>query len=378
MIHTNFPEQLDLQEPWRDPSASEMEIIKQYKLLLNSGNKTAADELLNMHPELDDTMLNAKKLLKLLHGMSAMQRFIFDDVLEKLVKLGNIKGDWNAMMASDAEGDNKLNHFDVIRYPVDGVKQYFMVMSNDIVAGDIPTEHLNTKYIQLSIKGDKGNAGYTPIKGIDYVDGASGLGLSPRGAWVNNVEYYQYDLVSHNGFLWYALDDTVATEPLNNSDVWVKIEISVQNAIGSDIPVNLAEGGMWLHMQDDGHIIIKTKSEDGTFTTLYPETQASYVFDATGESLQRKIYRNYFDRDDIKILLNNSDPVYTRTAVLASNNSIIVAKEVTTDTLDENGKVTTEYTAYDETGVYVMYKCKEVLTDYGDGNYDTTIEVIIG
>lgn len=392
LIHTTFPDQLSKQIILRDPTVSEIPLVNQYNALIAQGQKTMAIELLQKNPSLMECIINADVLLKIYHSVIAMERFIFDDTLGKILRLGGIKGDWNAMMSSDAEGNNKLNHFDVIRYPVDGVKQYFMVMSNNIVAGDIPTEHLNTKYLQLSIKGDKGDPGYTPIKGVDYfdgytpikdidyfdgVDGASGIGMSPRGAWVRNKEYYQYDVVSHNGFLWYALEDTTITEPSDESTVWVKFNIFMQVAIGTEIPYNLEEGGIWLHMQDDGHIVMKTKNSEGRFVAMYPETQAVYVNDVTGENLQRKIYRNYFDRDDIKILCNDSDLVCTRTAVLASNNSIVVAKEIMTDTLDENGKVTKEYTAYDESGVYVMYKCKKVLTDYGNGTSDTTIEVII-
>lgn len=380
LIHTPFPEQLSKQMVLRDPTASEIPLVNQYNALMAQGQKAMAIELLQRNPSLIECIINADVLLKMYHSIIAMERFIFDDVLGKIVRLGGIKGDWNSLMASDAEGENKLNHFDVIRYPVDGINQYFMVMSNDIVAGDIPTEHLNTKYLQLSIKGDKGDPGYTPIKGIDYVDGvdgASGLGLSPRGAWVNNKEYYQYDLVSHNGYFWYALEDTIATEPIDDSTVWVKCPISLQVAIGTETPHNLEDGGLWIHAQDDESAILKTKNENGEYIPIHPQTKSDYVKDATGESLQRKIYRNYFDRDDIKIQYNDSDNVYTKTAVLSNNNSIVVAREVMTDTLDENDKVTREYTAYDETGVYVMYKCKEVLTYYDDGNSDTSIEVII-
>lgn len=347
---------------------------------MNSGNKTAADELLNMHPELEDSMLNAAKLLKLLHGLSAVERYFFDNILENIYKIGENKGEWNAQMSSSASGENILNKFDVVEYPVNGVNQLFLVYGDNLQAGVTPLEAPD-KYLQLSIKGDKGDAGYTPIKGIDYsdgIDGVSGLGLSPRGAWVNNKEYYQYDMVSHNGYFWYALENTIATEPIKGSDIWVKIPISLQVATGTETPNNLEDGGLWIHTQDDESAILKTKNENGEYIPIHPQTKSDYVKDANGESLQRKIYRNYFDRDDIKILLNDSAPVYTRTAVLSNNNSIVVAKEIMTDTLDENGKVTKEYTAYDETGVYVMYKSIEVFTDYGDGNYDTTTEVIIG
>ena len=119
-------------------------------------------------------------------------------------------------------------------------------------------------------------------------------------------------------------------------------------------------------MQDDGHIIMKTKNEAGEYVTLMPETQAKYVFDEVGESLQKKIYRHYFDRDDVKITMVETDNVYTTTATHL-NTTIDVAKAVMTDNLDVDGTATEEFTVYDETGVYVMYKCKKTYTDNGSG-----------
>lgn len=169
-------------------------------------------------------IINADKLTQLHHSILSVQTYFYDFVLEKIFRIGHQKGDWNALMSSAAEDDaHRLDKYDVIKYPVDGVKQYFLVIGNNIEAGDIPLENLdNEKYLQLSIKGDKGDtgeAGYTPIKGIDYNDGVDGLGMSPKGAWLSNREYLQYDLVSHNGFLWYCIDSNLNQEPSDDSDI---------------------------------------------------------------------------------------------------------------------------------------------------------------
>ena len=363
--------------PLRDPYASEIPLVNQYHALIAAGQTAAGAEILIANPSLQECMINAEKLLKIYHAVIALERFFYDNVLDKIFRLGTLKGDWNSLMSSTADGDNKLNHFDVVRYPVDGVIQYFLVYEDGIVAGEIPTE--SEKYIQISMKGDKGDPGQTPIKGIDYVDGidgAPGLGLSPNGAWVNNKEYYQYDLVSHNGYLWYALTDNLAEEPIDGSTFWQRIKITLQVATSTETPVNLEDGGLWLHMQDDGHIIMKTKNEAGEYVALMPETQAKYVFDEVGESLQKKIYRHYFDRDDVKITMVETDNVYTTTATLL-NTTIDVAKAVMTDNLDVDGTATEEFTVYDETGVYVMYKCKKTYTDNGSGTQTCTPEIIV-
>lgn len=374
--YTNFPEQIDKQMTIRDPYASELALIKQYDSLIAAGQSATAIELLVANPSLMEVQMNAEKLLRIHHSILALQRFFYDSVLEKIYRIGSLKGDWTETMSSTATGDDKLNMYDIVRYPVDGINQYFMVVSNEVEAGVAPYGYEDC-YIQMSIKGDKGDQGYTPVKGIDYFDGASGLGLSPRGAWVENVQYTQYDLVSHNGYLWYCTADNIALEP-GVDPMWIKIEISMQSSVGSDIPVNLEEGGIWMHMQDDGHIIIKTKNADGEYVTMFPETQASYVKDATGVSLQRKIYQHYFDRDDVKVTMTDTDPVYTTTATLLTNEAIVVAQSVLTDATDENGTMTEEFTVYDETGVYVMYKCVNTYTiDDEAGIYTRTPEVII-
>lgn len=373
--YSTFPEQLDKQMTIRDPYASELSLIQQYNSLVSSGQSVAAIELLTANPTLMESQMNAEKLLTIHHSILSLQHFFYDSVLEKIYHIGQQKGEWDYFMSTDATDEAlHLNMYDIVRYPVDGVSQYFMVISNNIPIGTYPTD--TSCYVQLTIKGDKGDTGYTPIKGIDYYDGTSGLGLSPRGAWNSEIEYTQYDLVSHNGYLWYCTENTTGTEP-SIDDVWQKIEISTQTAVSSGIPQNLEEGGLWLDLQDDGHVIIKTKNTDGTYSTLFPETKASYITDEIGESLQRKIYRHYFERDDVKVVMEDNDPVYTSTATLLSNSNITVAKSVLTDTSDENGMITEEFTVYDETGIFVMYKCKNVYTiDDENGVYTRTPEVI--
>lgn len=380
LTHTSAPDQIDKKIPIRDPSASEIPLVNQYNTLVAQGQVAASIEILMAHPKLEECIINADKLLRIYDAIIAIERFFFDSIQEKIYRIGQLKGDWNAQMSSTATGDNLLNHFDVVRYPVDGVKQYFLVYKDEIVAGMIPTEHPEV-YLQLSMKGDKGDAGRD---GVDGIDGASGLGMSPRGAYVANKQYYQYDLVSHNGLLWYATEEVVGVEPSETSTVWQKINISLQVTTSTQTPVALEDGGLWLHLQDDGHIIMKTKNESGEYAPLYPETQAKYVIDAAGENLQTKSYKAYFDRDDVVTTLTpNSDfTVYTSEAKLKSNSNIIVARKVLSDTSKTAGDGISEqwtlvYTAYDETGVYVMYKCQQILNGYTDGRWENTPEVII-
>lgn len=371
--HSNFPDQLDMEYPWRDPTASEVVLINQYNALIASGQLATATELLSANPSLMDCIINASKLLRLQHGILAVQKFFFDSVQNQIFRIGSLKGDWNSNMSSTATGDNKLNMFDVVKYPIDGVKQYFSVINSEITAGTLPTD--TTKYMQLSMKGDKGDAGQDGTNGSD---GASGLGLSPRGAWVDNLPYFQYDLVSHDGCLWYCLQDNLAEEPLDASTIWVKINIALQVSYGTTTPTNLANGGVWLHLQDDGRVVIKTKQQNGEFIAIYPETKAEYITSTNGENLQRLIYQHTFDRDDVDVSVSAVvNDTMTVSAKLKNNPSITVATNVVTDTTDINKQMVSEFTVYDNTGVYVVYKTITTITENVDESLTITTSVTI-
>ena len=132
-----------------------------------------------------------------------------------------------------------------------------------------------------------------------------------------------------------------------------------------------------MHLQDDGHIILKTKDENGEYVPMYPETQASYVKDATGKSLQRWIYQHYFEREDIKVTFKDEDPVFTLTATLLSNPNVVIARHVITDSTAATGQKVSEFTAYDDTGIYVMYRTKTIETWEDNYNSYSVPEVIV-
>jgi len=390
LYKTNFPNQVDKDVEWKDPSAAEIPFVNQYNTCVAQGDLIGAIGVLDANPSLYDCIINADKLKQLHHAILAVQHYFYDSVLEKIYRIGNQKGDWDARMSSDAEDESlRLDKFDVVRYPVDGILQYFLVY-NEVSAGEIPTESEN--YMQISMKGDKGDKGdpgytpqkgidyfdgYTPVKGVDYYDGDNGLGFSPCGNWVDNRTYNQYSLVSHNGKMWYSLVETTGEEPNDDSTVWAEVPISIQTAVGTDIPDNLESGGLWMHLQDDGHVQIKTQNSDGTYSVLYPETYASYVKDASGKNLQNWICQHYFERNDVKVMFTDEDPVFTRTATLLSDESIVVARQSIIDNLVSGGQKIHEFTAYDDSGIVVMYHTKRVETWTDNYTYYSVPEVIV-
>ena len=380
LTHTNFPLQEDKLKYIRDPKDSEIPLINEYNTYMASGQYIKAYEFLNQHPTLTECIINADLLLSLHHSIIALQRFFNGNVLEHIYHLGQQKGDWNENMSSDATSEAlKLNMYDIVRYPIDGLNQYFMVISSNIVAGTLPIDR--NYYVQMSMKGDKGDRGtdgYTPQKGVDYWDGESGTGLSPCGAWIADRTYTKYDLVSYDGDLWYLKSDSSVNEIPINSEYWEKILLSVKMNIGKDVEDNLDDSGLWLHQQehDEQHIIVKTKISDGSFLTLYPETKEAYITDNNGNNLQEKLYYLYFNRLDVhvKIHVDDNNGIYSKFAYLVDTD-ICVASYIVTDTLDENGTIKTTFTVYDETGEIELYIVGEIITEMqnDDGTIDYDI-----
>ena len=355
-----------------------MPLVALQNTYASAGNISAAASLLQANPILYECIINADKLQQLHHAILAVQEQFFDDVEQQIFKIGRLKGDWNENMSSDGDGEYLLNKYDVVRYPVDDVSQYFLVYGNEIQAGEIPTESEN--YLQISMKGDKGDTGYCPIKGIDYFDGITpvkgedyfdgnnGLGLAPCGAWVNNRHYDIYSMVSHNGALWYSTEECEGEEPHDTSAIWIKINITMQTYVGTERPTGLQTDGLWVHIQEDGHVILKKVNEIGEESELYPETKASFVIDASGQQLQRKLYREYFGRDDItiNIYVSEDELEYTQEAIL-SETEIVIARQITTDNLDtDDGNIITEFIAYDESGENIVYHRFSTMTETVD------------
>lgn len=223
------------------------------------------------HPELQECIINADKLLSMHHDILAVQSFFFDNVQEKIFRIGNIKGNWNAEMGTDAEGINKINKFDVVKYEINYTGQYFLAYADYIPIGTLPTE--TSYYLQITIQGEKG------LDGADGKDGESGTGLTPRGNYLISTDYFKNDLVSYNGKLYYALQDNTSQLPDNeNSEYWEEIHISIQTFVSNIQNDHLESFGLWVHIQDDGHVILKTPNGE-LYNALYPETKTDYVFD---------------------------------------------------------------------------------------------------
>ena len=140
LTHSNYPRQEDKLMDFHDPSDEEAKWIKEYNSYMASGRVADATDVLVRHPSLRKCIINADILLSLHHSIIAVQRYVYDNVLDKIVRLGNQKGDWNEQMSSDATDESlRLNKYDVI----DSV--YYLNIAN-LINNEKELEELRNKY----------------------------------------------------------------------------------------------------------------------------------------------------------------------------------------------------------------------------------------
>lgn len=221
-LQNKFPEAIDDFSKFTDPSISQIALINQYYSKFQSGDIAGAAQILEDNPSLKTAILNAERLNKLRDGLIAVQRYYMDDVQEYLVEIVKNKGDWN--------NQTKYTKYDVVFYPIEGAEQAFMGISTEIPIGTLPTDQ--TYWVPLTMRGEQG---------------ASGIGLTPRGVWQSSVSYSQYDVVSYDDSLWYALQANSGQTPYSGSQYWEKFFLIPNYIVSSQSqPSNQDIGSIWV------------------------------------------------------------------------------------------------------------------------------------
>lgn len=200
--YTNFPAAADQFDRKADVDLTTKALVDQYYQYLGSNNFTAANELRQSNPGLKRVVISAEDINKLRDGMIAAQRLFLSDINEYLVRFSKPKGSWNK--------STRYQKYNVVTYEDDthAVQTYVAMPASetslDIPIGAVPTD---TNYWQrITLKGDKGD---------------SGTGLTPRGLYRTDTQYYQHDMVSHANCFWAAAADTYGETPNKGSASWI-------------------------------------------------------------------------------------------------------------------------------------------------------------
>lgn len=191
---TNFPESVDGQRIYQDIGVDTYSNMKLYYQYINAQNFDAANALLLNDSELRKCITNAEAENRREHQILAMQSFYLSDVKKYIMNTVVNKGAW--------QDTTQYTNLQIVSYN----DLWYISISDSIPIGTPPS---NSDYWSQWAT--------TPVPGEQ---GASGLGLSPRGEWSSTIIYYTYDLVTYEGKFWYANTENINIAPSEYGATW--------------------------------------------------------------------------------------------------------------------------------------------------------------
>lgn len=261
-----FPNSIDPNRSFSDVTSSNKALVEQYYTYKSSGNDSAATDLLNNNPNLKNTIVTAE-MIQLIYDMNiSQQRFYLNDVQQYLVNIVKQKGNWNETTT--------YTKYDVVQYVVNGAIQSYMGAVVNIPTGTLPTN--TSYYVPITLRGEQG---------------ASGTGLSVRGVWNSLDTYYVNDCVSLNNAMWYAIVENTNNTPNDLSTYWKKFaDLPTPIRVSSTQPNAQNVGDEWHQISDtDNSLAIKVKQADGSYVAKNVVSNASFIADANGNTVQGHI-----------------------------------------------------------------------------------------
>jgi hypothetical protein len=263
-LENKFPVEVDDFPRFSDPDLTAIGYINQYYTLYNAGDVAGATAILDSYPQLKTMIFNASNMNKERDAIISVQRFFFDEVQTYLVEIIKNKGVYNASAT--------YTKYDVVSYVNNGATEYYMGIVKVIPVGTLP---IDTNYfIALVLRGEQG---------------ASGIGLAPRGAWNSATAYLKDDCVSYNNILWQCLSNNTNTIPVDGSGVWVAIMHSASQILfGTSAPTSQANDGIWYQVDANGKKREFRKTNEG-YVELFATTKSNNVSMVDGSSLEDKM-----------------------------------------------------------------------------------------
>jgi len=204
LTETNFPDEIDSFTRMSDISYADISLVNQYNEYILAGNTSAANQILIDNPSLNNKIMNASNMNKILDALSAIQQFFknnvqtyIDDksdvILTEIAKL-NLIGEYNS--------GTQYYKNNVVQYNGEA-----FICRVDTV-GIAPTAHANNT-----------NWGIIAKQGIQ---GVSGTGLTFRYAYDSGTTYTKDDCVTNDNSIWAALQ-TSTGQPLIEGSYWTLV-----------------------------------------------------------------------------------------------------------------------------------------------------------
>lgn len=193
-LNSDFPLKVSTMNRVQDVTLSAKPYVDLYNQYYSQGDFDNANKVINDHPELLTMMLNMNMVNQIIDEIKATQRTFRDNVESYIFTIVKIKGQYS--------GSAKYTKYNIVYYN----NQPYMNIADDTPISTLPTNIVY--WYPLAIKGEQGE---------------SGLGLTPRGYWNDNTQYYKDDMVAYNNVLWAALSDNQNYIPNESSSVWLKM-----------------------------------------------------------------------------------------------------------------------------------------------------------
>lgn len=193
--YTQFPDDVDPAILFADLDITTKVYADQYYTCLNTGDFAGANKIRIDHPELENVIVDSKKLNQLSDSIIALQQFFHDEIQKWIFNVSKYAGEWNRT--------TKYQKFNIISYAFEGAIQFYQASKLDMPIGTLPT---NEEYwVCVTLRGEKGDPG---------------IGLSYAGLW-NELTRYKADqfVVCENGF-WLCLADNENSKPRKNNSNW--------------------------------------------------------------------------------------------------------------------------------------------------------------
>lgn len=241
---TKFPNQTDAFVLFKDPDENTNAALTEYQLLISNKQFAMAAAFLLENPDLEPYIVSADRLNHILHAVMAMEQYYMSDVRKSIMEIVEWKGEWDSSTAYDK--------FDVVTYKANNAVETYMAVLDELPAGTLPTDTEN--WVKITLRGEQG---------------ASGTGLSGRGNWDIDTQYYVDDWVAYNNTIWAAKNENINSEPYDGSPDWYAVIRDQQHyVISSEEPTTQYTGDIWYKLLPDGTIQPCYKQPDSTYSEM--------------------------------------------------------------------------------------------------------------
>lgn len=250
--YTTFPSAVDTITRKTDMDVTTRLLVDRYNTYISSANFTAANELLASNPGLRQTVMVAEDYNRMRDGLIAVQRVFNGYVADYIAAIVKNKGIWSETA--------EYQKYDVVTYTYHNQVRTYICLPEDETLVSIPVATIPT------------DTRYWACITLTGKQGASGTGLSPRGAYEPTTVYYKNDLVIYEG-KFYVGTTTAEEDPLTVTETSALLYKSDGAGGYTEVPVGTyidPTGTFYRYNNGTSSYDVVTNISQYSFTTTAP------------------------------------------------------------------------------------------------------------